>query len=213
MGDINYIKKAKKTVGEMLFDRGYANNPIINDMLKKDDKYKKIPLLELINDAETEITLLHFIVTELGEKSSKFKKDDLLKLHDTASKLQKESQKKIIVIVIFTIKMSSQIVKEKHILNEKNKQSNIPIIFEFWNADNLQFNISRNNLVPKHEIMEPSEVEQLKINYQIKNLVELPRIKHNDPMVRYLGAQIGQVIRIKRISETTGYTNYYRLVS
>ena len=61
--------------------------------------------------------------------------------------------------------------------------------------------------------MEPSEVEQLKINYQIKNLVELPRIKHNDPMVRYLGAQIGQVIRIKRISETTGYTNYYRLVS
>jgi DNA-directed RNA polymerase subunit H len=214
MSEVKFIKKAKKTIAEMLIDRGYSNNPIIRNILKDDpkEKYSKMGMIEILNDTNTEVSLLNFIVNELGEKSSKFKKDDLLKLAERVNKIHSENNKKIIVIIVFTIKISSQIIKEKQLLNEKNKQSNIPIFFEYWSANDLQFNISKSNLIAKHEIMDPTEVEQLKINYQIKNLIELPRIKLSDPMVKYLGAQPGQVIKIKRISETTGYTDYFRLV-
>ncbi|MEM3096846.1 MAG: DNA-directed RNA polymerase subunit H, partial [Nitrososphaerota archaeon] len=41
---------------------------------------------------------------------------------------------------------------------------------------------------------------------------QLPYILSTDPMVKKLGAKVGDIIRIKRVSETAGEAVYYRVV-
>jgi DNA-directed RNA polymerase subunit H len=71
--------------------------------------------------------------------------------------------------------------------------------------------ILEHELVPKHEIMRPEEVRELLERYRI-TLNELPRILVSDPVVRELGANPGDVLRITRPSPTAGVATYYRLV-
>ena len=71
------------------------------------------------------------------------------------------------------------------------------------------FNISHHVFVPKHTIIGPDEVKELEqaINVKLKNL---PRIKREDPMAKYIGARPGQVIKLIALSATTGTTTTYR---
>ena len=72
--------------------------------------------------------------------------------------------------------------------------------------------ILRHELVPKHVIMTKTEVEELLDKLKIQ-LVQLPRISVDDPVVQMLGAKLNDVIRIERISETSvDKSNYYRFV-
>ncbi|GBC71082.1 hypothetical protein HRbin02_00860 [Candidatus Calditenuaceae archaeon HR02] len=71
--------------------------------------------------------------------------------------------------------------------------------------------ILEHELVPKHEIMSPEEVEELLGRYRI-TLNELPRILASDPVVREIGAKPGDVLRIHRRSLTAGLSYYYRVV-
>jgi DNA-directed RNA polymerase subunit H len=66
-------------------------------------------------------------------------------------------------------------------------------------------------LVPKHEIMRPEEVRELLERYKI-TVNELPRILVSDPVVKELGANPGDVLRITRSSPTAGVATYFRLV-
>jgi DNA-directed RNA polymerase I, II, and III subunit RPABC1 len=41
---------------------------------------------------------------------------------------------------------------------------------------------------------------------------QLPEIQRHDPMARYLGLKVGDVVRIHRVSSTVGHDIYYRIV-
>ncbi len=65
--------------------------------------------------------------------------------------------------------------------------------------------------MPKHEILDKDEVEQILEEYQVtKN--ELPRIQKDDPAIKELGPQVGDVIKITRDSPSAGTSFYYRVV-
>lgn len=74
-----------------------------------------------------------------------------------------------------------------------------------------EFDIREHELVPKHEILNEKEKEELLKKYGI-TLRQLPRILISDPMVKVLNAKIGDVIKIIRKSPTAGETVYYRVV-
>ncbi len=65
--------------------------------------------------------------------------------------------------------------------------------------------------VPKHEIMTKSEVDEM-LWYRYKTVSDLPGIMRDDTQVIWIGAKVGDVIRITRTSELTGQSIYYRLV-
>ncbi len=67
-----------------------------------------------------------------------------------------------------------------------------------------------NELIPKHEILDEDGVEKLLKEHKIR-LIDLPKIKVNDPMVKKIGASIGDVIKITRKEMGIEY-NYYRWV-
>jgi DNA-directed RNA polymerase subunit H len=71
--------------------------------------------------------------------------------------------------------------------------------------------IPEHSKVPKHEIMTIDEViEYCRDNYIQKE--NSPKILHTDPVVVWLGARIGDFMRIHRLSETSGISIVYRLV-
>lgn len=74
------------------------------------------------------------------------------------------------------------------------------------------FNILDHELVPKHEIISEKEKEEVIRRYGITSLKQLPRIFTSDPVVRALGAKVGDIIKITRKSPTSGETVYYRVV-
>ena len=82
---------------------------------------------------------------------------------------------------------------------------------QVFHESELQFNITKHMLVPKHEIMTKIFRNDFmsKNNYKANNL---PRIFTNDPIMKYMNAQPGDLIRVTRNSETSGESIYYRLV-
>jgi DNA-directed RNA polymerase subunit H len=67
-------------------------------------------------------------------------------------------------------------------------------------------------MVPDHNIMSEAEVSALLSHYKITT-EQLPKIFHDDPAVKMIGANVDDVIRIVRMSHTAGRAEAYRLVT
>lgn len=57
---------------------------------------------------------------------------------------------------------------------------------QVYHLTNLLHNISKNKLVPRHTILTTGEVDALKIEYKLTNLLDLPHILITDQMAKYL---------------------------
>jgi DNA-directed RNA polymerase subunit H len=66
-------------------------------------------------------------------------------------------------------------------------------------------------MVPDHKIMSEEKVSALLSHYNIST-EQLPKIFHDDPAVKTIGANVDDVIQIVRISHTAGRAEAYRLV-
>lgn len=78
------------------------------------------------------------------------------------------------------------------------------IIIELFNVEELQYNITKHYLVPKHELLfkkKSKECEQFKKKYSDK----FPIILKNDPVSRFYGYEKGDIIKITR---NNGYITY-----
>ena len=73
------------------------------------------------------------------------------------------------------------------------------------------FDIFSHDLVPLHELATPQEIDKLKRRYGIE-LYQLPKISQNDPVVRTLGARVGDVLKITREIETASNVYAFRVV-
>lgn len=65
--------------------------------------------------------------------------------------------------------------------------------------------------VPKFEVLREKEKEEFFEIYNLKKTSCL-KISYKDPIVKYYGAKVGDVIRIIRPSESAGFAVAYRLV-
>ncbi len=73
------------------------------------------------------------------------------------------------------------------------------------------FNIFEHVLVPKHEIVQQEERQQVLNEYRVQPY-QLPRLKASDPAVKAIGAKPGDIVRITRDSPTAGKYVSYRYV-
>jgi len=73
------------------------------------------------------------------------------------------------------------------------------------------FDLMKHSLVPEHTIMSKEEKEELLKKYNI-DVKQLPKILENDPIVKQIGAKLGDVLKITRKSPTAGKSYYFRLV-
>lgn len=86
----------------------------------------------------------------------------------------------------------------------KNAIKNLRILsynIETFTEEELQFNITKHELVPRHIICSAAKKEAILKSYAVTK-TQLPCIRSTDPQVRYLGATKNQLIKIVRKSDT-----------
>jgi DNA-directed RNA polymerase I, II, and III subunit RPABC1 len=110
-------------------------------------------------------------------------------------------------IIVFANKVVPQV--KDHII--KYKQQTPPLFFELFNESELIANITEHMLVPHHRVLNDEEKTALLKRYKLLE-TQLPRVQVVDPISRYYGAQVGQVFKITRRSETAGSYITYRIV-
>ncbi|MEA3254501.1 MAG: DNA-directed RNA polymerase subunit H [Candidatus Altiarchaeota archaeon] len=72
--------------------------------------------------------------------------------------------------------------------------------------------MEKNILVPKHEILEEADAEEVLESFKV-TLGELPKINKNDSALKDMPVKVGSIIKITRKSPTAGESIYYRVVT
>lgn len=125
--------------------------------------------------------------------------EDLYSLSDTLTKNDS-------LFIIYEGEPNDSLIKYlKHIY------ANDDIFVVVYNIKRLQFNILEHELVPKVNIMNDKEVEDLKEKYSIDNMKKMPEISRFDPQAQAICLRPGQVCRFIRNSPTSMETPYYRV--
>ena len=101
------------------------------------------------------------------------------------------------------------IVKE---INKKasNQIKNDYVKAEVFYESELMTNLINNEIISKHEILTEEEVTVFFDTYNCKKR-NMPKIFVTEPIARYYGMKVGDIVRIERFSETSGVFNSYRL--
>ncbi len=71
--------------------------------------------------------------------------------------------------------------------------------------------VTDHKLVPKHEILSEEEKRQILSQFNASE-DQFPFLFFNDPVAREIGAKPGDMVKITRVSDTSGEATYYRYV-
>ncbi len=181
------IIKALKTIKKMLIDRKIFDSDIhlFDDILMKNKLFEKQITINL-NDVQ--IVFYLYDKNKIKEISEIFLKNDFR------------------LYLLIVNKNFNQSDLKKRLGDAKFS------ILQIFNIMELQFNISEHLLVPKHEIINNVEIEELKKYHKLNNInQQLPIINKTDPMVKYLNIKPGQIVKITRISPSSGEAFVWRI--
>ena len=207
---LNDYQLIRSTIVDMLYDRSLQPTKRFHFPIGSLDLYRMIPLealAEIYNEAVSDkIYHLNFdLRSEYGQKVQVcFFKD--------GTKLEQNIKKSITTYHISKDDLLIVILcnKQKPLASylETDKE-NVEI---FW-YKSLTFNPTRHILVPKHELLNPIEKDELKKIYMLNRMTNLPTIRLSDPIAKYYGMREGDVCRITRHNPNIGKSILYRLVT
>ena len=115
--------------------------------------------------------------------------------------------KKEDTIIFVTPEEGNDTIREyiKQIWEEEN------IFVILLSVKKLQYNVLEHILVPRHEIIPESEVEDVMKKFKMTNISLFPEISRFDAVALAIGMRPGEVCKIYRPSKTSIITHYYRL--
>lgn len=74
-----------------------------------------------------------------------------------------------------------------------------------------KISLLNHDLVPQHILLSEKESTQVLKKYNVDK-EQLPKIRLTDPVTSEIGAEVGDIVKIIRKSQTAGESIYYRLV-
>jgi DNA-directed RNA polymerase I, II, and III subunit RPABC1 len=192
------LYKVRKTVLEMLFDRGYIIPEIENITFEEFViKYNNKNIDIYINDEIKDKKICVYFHNEIKN----FSKNDLKTVMQNI--ISKYNDQNIILILVLKEKENSAVSKE---LNKETYKN-----VEVFLRKNMIFNITKHVYVPKHIVLTNEEEQDVLDKYYItKN--KLPKLLRSDPIAKYYGMKSDQICKIIRKSPEVGEYIYYRLV-
>jgi DNA-directed RNA polymerases I, II, and III subunit RPABC1 len=205
MNEIEKFHNARKTTLEMIQDRNYlVNDDDINMDLETFKMFKQNNDLDLYyqhSDGKLNPIYIRFYITKKKLSENEIKKE----VNSISSKTGYGEEYNNNPNVIFvTLEKSNQNVYNL-VKGDRFRNVEIFIISE------LLFNPSRHVLVNKHEKLSKEQEKELMDLYSITK-TNLPKIPSNDKQIRYNGLKPGDVCKIIRKSEVTGFTLEFKLV-
>ena len=172
------LEKAKMNISKMIKNRNYT-------LFEQND------LDILYKNNENLYTKIHFII----EKSTPKK----------LQKLLEESYEVIIFVICYIDPIKNKIIISKNLKELEEQYKNKLQIFSL---EHLLFDIMENKYVPKHEILNTIDKENI-LNFTDSS--KLPKINITDPMCKYLFAKKDDILKITRKSNNSKEYISYRL--
>ena len=149
--------------------------------------------------------------TILGDKGDGIFNEDLglFSTKNIEDGFIKDNTKTVILILIGNeVPALQQIVNLYYSYSKKERRNVYVQIFEIRK---MCFNIMKHHLVPKHEVITEEEyINEVSKVHNITSRTQLPGIKRDDPVAKYIGLRPEQVCRVIRPSESVGICTVYR---
>ena len=210
IGEVSKMYRVMQTVFELVSDRHY--NPSKEWLAASLDDFRKNFIHETANSAvilRDKMLLIchrdtdddHLFVFFNGDASV-----NTLKIKEYAAKARSENATKILLVCAGKLNPAS-----KKYVEELPREPGQPLHMQVFDEDDLVVNITKHELVPRHDLMSTEEAKTVLDTYNLKTSM-LPRILSRDPVSLYYGAQKGNIFRITRKSETAGTYITYRQV-
>ena len=112
------------------------------------------------------------------------------------------------IIIIATNQPSTHIANALILIRKDKLQ--VDKYIEYYTYEKFCMEIPTHTMVPQHEILDESERKKFEDKYHV-SMSRMSVILPTDSMVVWLGARIGDVIKIVRLSETAGKEIAYRI--
>ncbi|CAJ2646110.1 unnamed protein product [Trifolium pratense] len=199
--EMTRLYRIRKTVMEMLRDRGYLVGDFEVNMSKDEfrEKYGENMKREdlVINKAKKNKPSDQIYVLFPEEV-----KVGIHVLRTYINRMKSENVYRAILVC-----QSSLTTQSKNFIFEMASKFHLEI---FQEAE-LLVNVKDHVLVPEHQVLTDTEKKTLLERYTLKE-TQLPRVQVKDPVARYYGLDRGEVVKIIRPSETAGRYVTYRFV-
>jgi DNA-directed RNA polymerase subunit H (RpoH/RPB5) len=156
------------------------------------------------DDPRGEATVIIILIAPNSKYSSK--SGDFKKLLKGLPKTKPGENLEVVFISEFalTIHIKKQIAAYR---NENPK-----ILLEDHDYEIFMLELPKHECVPEHTIATEEEIAKFcKIHF--KDRERFPKILQSDPQAVWLGLRPGMCVRVRRISETAGYSYIYRICS
>lgn len=111
---------------------------------------------------------------------------------------------------IFVFNMITPSDKQILSLFDKSLQSAGGLLTVFTEFE-LYFNPTSHELVDAHRKIDQKEIETLMSTNNLKSKNNLPLILKSDPIAKWLGLKVGDIVEIDRYNPTSGLYKYYRV--
>lgn len=206
--EISRLFRVRRTVLELLRDRGYAVLDEEEDLRQPPDVFRSEFATNNYN--RESLTLLRQKRDNANDQIYVFFPDEqrnkllgVKPISDKAERMEKDGVRSAIIILQTGLTPYAKSAVEKLSAGEMCKM-------EVFLENELIVNITKHVLVPRHDVLPDEAKLALLRRYKLKES-QLPRIQKSDPIARYYGLQHGQVVKITRPSETAGRYVTYRL--
>lgn len=207
MDEKSFVIRAFETINDMLVDRGIIKERE-RTTIDFGDRGDAALFAETIEPSQSDGKKVHVVFY----MHNKFTMSHVKSFFES-SDLTPNSH------MIFVYKDKLTTANETSLRNNylKKKQSNEAVTFdkiEIFCIKNLLFNITKHELVPKHELLDSNEASSIYEKYSIKDnqrVIKLPLLMTKiDPVSKYYDFKPGSLIKITRPSSSVGEAVSYR---
>lgn len=196
IADFGFPKSPDETEGRGVYDMRRALRPLDLADSAQAQRLLNAYMIEAEND-EGDITRVYWLTGKIGVNSST---TDKVKLS-----LENTDPQRTYTLIFIKFGENCTVTPPA-----RKDLASLPAVVEFFEGRELLVNIKRSELQSKMTILLPREAEEIKSMYGAGD-EQFPKLSWNDPIRRYYGLQVGQIILCKRFAEN-GVDPIYRIV-
>jgi DNA-directed RNA polymerase subunit H (RpoH/RPB5) len=201
-----YVVRSRSTILEILEHRGYNV-----------DSYKGVSPAEIAKFAMTGPNLLQIQADRVPGGPAPMESILVLYWLEPAKNRLETELKSLVEDGIFDIAKQELIIllseppHDAFSLQSAKQWTTQKARVVFFHLKQIISNPASHCMVPPHRKLREEECEQVMKKLRLKSKAELPHIKYNDMQSRVLGLVPGDIVEIKRPSETMGEYTLFRI--